>query len=425
MNLSNENRLLLYCAQTEIPVVIRNKVEDLIKLPPLNWEEVLASASWYGITPLLYKNLNDICEGRFAPCEIMDKLRADYHGNLARNMYIYEELKRLLDAFHENGVDVIILKGAALAKIVYDDIGLRPMGDIDLMVKKEDLPYAEKIMLELGYIFKGNESPEWYRLNHKEICYVHSDKNIPVEIHWHISRKSHPTRINVYDTGIIKRWWEDAKSIEFLGSKVHILSPEDLIIHLCLHFLKHRFIMTRNGGFSSRGAFIQMCDVFQTLKYYKDEIDWELFKCKTEKYGIDIPIHTTLYIVEKFMGETDDTLHKVLNVFSTASLDNESLQLIEKKILIREDKLNVIPTHFIQSQATYGLKEKSETLRNHIFPNPESISKRYSISLSSKWLYLYYLIRPFSLLLKYGKIIFVIPRIKEDVILKRWISDKD
>ncbi len=423
MNLSNENRLLLYCAQTRIPEATLNQVKDIISLP-LNWEEVLESSSWYGIALLLYHNLNKIQEGCLIPKDVMDKLKKTYYGNVTRNMDLYEELKRILEAFHEKGVKVIVLKGAALEKIVYGDIGLRPMYDIDLLVKKEDLPYAEKIVSELGYLFKGNESPEWYRQNHKEICYIHPERNIPVEIHWHISMKSHPARICVNDTSIIEGWWKHAKNIEFNGIKALILSPEDLIIHLCLHFLKHRF-MTRNGSFSSRCTLIQMCDIFLTLKHYKGEIDWEVFKCKTEKYGIDIPIHTSLFIVNKFIGENDDTLYNALNIFTSESLDNESLQLIEKRILIREDKLNVIPTHFIQSQAAYSLKEKVGTLRSHIFPNPESIYNRNSIPLSSKGLYLYYLIRPFSLLLKYGKIIFVIPRIKEDVILKRWISSKD
>ena len=386
MNLSNENRLLLYCAQKEMPVVISNKVKNLIKLP-LNWEEVLASAFWYGISPLLYKNLKDIQKTHFIPRDFMNKLRTAYHENLARNMYIYAELKRILEVFHEKGIEVIVLKGAALAKIVYGDIGLRPMSDIDLLFKKEDLPNAEKIISGLGYLFQSSIPPEHYRENHNQIPYIHMEKNILVEIHWHISRESYPARIRINDTSIIKRWWEDAKIIELYSSKAYILSPEDLIIHLCLHFLKHRFTMTRNGSFSSRGAFMQMCDIFQTLKHYKDEIDWKVFKCKTEKYGIDIPIHTSLFIVDKFIGENDDTLYNALNIFTSESLDNESLQLIEKRILIREDKLSVIPTHFIKSQAAYGLKEKVGTLRSHIFPNPKSISNRYFIPLSSKRLY--------------------------------------
>ncbi len=183
MNLSNENRLLLYCAQTRIPEDTQNKVKDILSFP-LNWEEVLESAFWYGISPLLYKNLKDIQKTHFIPRDFMNKLRTAYHKNLARNMFIYEELKSILEAYNKNGIKVIVLKGAALAKIVYGDIGLRPMGDIDLLFKKEDLPNAEKTISELGYILKGNESPEWYRTNHKEICHLQRDRNMPVESHW-------------------------------------------------------------------------------------------------------------------------------------------------------------------------------------------------------------------------------------------------
>ncbi len=168
-----------------------------------------------------------------------------------------------------------------------------------------------------------------------------------------------------------------------------------------------------------------MCDIFLTLKHYKGEIDWKLFKCKTEKYGIDIPIHTTLYIVKKFMGEKDDTLHKVLNIFSTESLDKESVQIINKRILIREGDLTLVPSTFIQSQVPLVFHEKIKTLLRYIFPNPRVISKRYNIPLYSKRVYFYYLIRPLSLLLRYRKIILETPRIKEELIIKRWISSKD
>ncbi|MDR4497685.1 MAG: nucleotidyltransferase family protein [Candidatus Scalindua sp.] len=423
MNLSHENKLLLYCAQTEIPAVIRNRVKELIKLP-LSWEEILESASWHGISPLLYNNLKGIQETECIPPGVMGKLRAAYHGNLARNMYLYTELKRILEAFHEKRIKVIVLKGAALAKIVYGDIGLRPMSDIDLLVKKEDLPCAEKIISELGYLFEGIESPEWYRINHQEICYIHPKNNIPVEIHWHITNKSHPFRIRSFETDIIERWWEGAKTTDFSGSKAFTLCPEDLIFHLCLHFLKHRFI-SQNGAFSSKGAFLQTCDIFQTLKHYGKEGNWERLACKAKEYGISNPIYATLFIVREFVGKHDDIVHNVLSKFASVSLDKEIVRLINKRILIRESDLTIVPHKFIQSQATHSFKEKAETLLSHIFPNPESISNRHSIPLSSKRLYLYYLIRPFNLLLKYGKIIFVISRIKEDVILKRWIGGKN
>ena len=355
MNISHENRLLLHCLQASISGNTGDKIKDVINIP-LNWEEVLASAFWHGIAPLLYHNLKNISKGHCIPQEVMDQLRTAYHGNLARNMYLYAELKRILETFCDKGVKVIVLKGAALAKTVYSDIGLRQMSDVDLLVKKEDLPCAEKIMSGLDYRFQGDMPPEWYRENHQHISYVNSEKNIPVEIHWHIARKAHPLRIRIIND-IIERWWEEAKTIEFSGSKVQILSPEDLIIHLCLHFLKHRFI-NQNGGFSSKGALIQLCDIFQTLKYYRDDIDWVRFKSEAEKYGIDSLMYTTLSIVREIMGEHDDVFHNALSSVRSEDLDKELVRLINKRILIREDTLPAAPGSFIKEIGRASCRER-------------------------------------------------------------------
>jgi hypothetical protein len=390
----------------------------------LNWEEVLKSTFWQGIAPLLYSNLKNIQESYFIPENVMDKLKKAYYRNVTKNMYMYEELNRILKAFHDIGVGVIVLKGMALANTVYSDMGLRPIGDIDLLVKKEDLPHAEKTMTELGYHFHGDMPPEWYRENHQHITYIHREKNIPVEIHWHIANKSHPSRIRNLGTNIIERWWEEAKTIEFSGRKALILCPDDLIIHLSLHFLKHRFI-SQNGSFSSKGALIQLCDIFQTLKYYRDEIDWVRLKGKAEKYGIDSPIFTTLFIVKEIIGGNDDVFHNALCSFASVSLDRELIRLIKKRILIKENVLTIIPNTLIQSQVAHTFQEKVKILLRGTFPSPEVISKKYSIPLTSKMLYFYYVIYPFRLLLKYRKTIFEISRAKEEAILNTWINSQD
>ena len=46
----------------------------------------------------------------------------------------------------------MLLKGAALAITVYDSIGLRPMGDLDLLVPEERLAEAVARLKALGYV---------------------------------------------------------------------------------------------------------------------------------------------------------------------------------------------------------------------------------------------------------------------------------
>jgi hypothetical protein len=423
MNLSNENRLLLYCAQIKIPEDTLNKAEDILSLS-LDWKEILESARWHGIVPLLYNNLKGLQESHFIPQEVMNELRAAYNANLARNMYIYAELNSILGAFREKKVGVIVLKGAALAKTVYGDIGLRPMSDVDLLVKKEDLPRAEKIMCGSGYLFQGNMSPEWYRKNHQHIVYIHPNKNILVEIHWHIANKSHPFRIRNIDIGLIERWWERANTVEISGKKVLILCPDDLIFHLCLHFLKHRFI-GHKAVFGSKGALIQLCDIFQILKHYRDKINWARLKCEAEKYGVDSIIYTTLFIATETIGKHDDIFHDILNRFSPESLDEKIVRLINKRILDREDAFPAVPRTLIKSQVEDSFPEKVKVLLKQIFPHPEVLSKKYSVPMPSKRLYFCYLIHPLNLLLKSGRIVSEAPRIKEDVILRKWIGAKN
>ena len=423
MNLSNEDKLLLLCSAPDITKARQDHIKELLNLS-LNWEEVLESAHWYGIAPLLYHNLNNIQERQFIPEKIMSAFEKVYHKNAVRNTYLFQELNIILEALNGNGIDVIILKGIALAETVYGDMGLRPMGDIDFMVKREDLLQAERIVSGLGYHFHGNIPSEKYRENHQEIGYIHNKKKISIDIHWHISNKSHPARIRVIDNNIIENWWKDARSVECYGRKALTLSPEDFVLHLCLHFLKHRFI-TQNGAFSSKCALLQMCDIFQTIKLYKDEIDWKMFKYKADKYGLVSPVHASLFIVDGFVGKHDDTLHDVLNVFKSEILDEKLISLINKRILVKEKDLTLVPKDVIQSQIPIVFDEKVKTFFKYIFPNRAVISKRYNVPPYSKRLYFYYLVRPLSLLLRYRGIVFESQRIKEELTLMKWINSKD
>ena len=393
MNLSNENRLLLYCAQTRIPEDTLNKVKDIISLP-LNWEGVLESALSQGIAPLLCHNLKKIQKSHFIPEKVMHKLERAYYANVARNMYHYEELKRILEAFNEKGVKVIVLKGAALDKIVYGDIGLRTFGDLDLLVKKEDLPYAKKIMSDLEYVSTpGKKSEEWQRMNHFHLpLYIQTDKSIAVEIHWHITGDSFHINID--------EWWEMAKVIKIDNCQALILSPEDMLIHLCLHLFNHGY-----GKITLRG----LCDIFGTLTYYRKEINWQRFQDKVDKYKISKPVYTILYFINKHEMDDDNSLRWIkLNLVNL-----KLLTLIEKRILGEHGVHSDIPTQLVQSMVLDKPSKKARILLKIIFPTREGMVKRYQISSSSKKIYFYYIFRPFYLFFKYGKFILEILRLKK------------
>ena len=93
-----------------------------------------------------------------------------------------QQLAEALGAFRDAGIPTIVLKGAYVAEAVYKNIALRPMSDVDILVKKKDLPAVEKILLKLGY-----DPPEHPRMQNKtrySRVPFHKLGGIGIEVHW-------------------------------------------------------------------------------------------------------------------------------------------------------------------------------------------------------------------------------------------------
>jgi hypothetical protein len=168
-----------------------------------------------------------------------------------------------------------------------------------------------------------------------------------------------------------------------------------------------------------------MCDIFQAVKHYRAAIHWEGLKYKAEKYGIISPLYTTLFIVKEFIGKQDGSMDDALRGFASEDLDKELVWLFNKRILYREDKLPFVPGSFIKILAASRFKAKAKALLKSIFPDTKTISHKYKVPRSSNRLYLYYLVHPFSLLLKAKNIIVQTARVKEDTILYKWVNGEE
>lgn len=86
--------------------------------------------------------------------------------------YLHEQ-NSIKHAFDEVGIPFVVLKGCASA-IYYADPSKRSMGDIDLLVSKEDYEKAKKILLSGGYYIHHEEDTRNIALkNHSVIVELH------------------------------------------------------------------------------------------------------------------------------------------------------------------------------------------------------------------------------------------------------------
>ena len=104
---------------------------------PNDWRLLVATAWREGVAPLLYHTLRETGWLANAPPDVQADLRQAYYAITARNLLIYRELSRILAAL--SPLPAVVLKGAAVAATLYPNIGLRPMGDLDLLVPQGQL----------------------------------------------------------------------------------------------------------------------------------------------------------------------------------------------------------------------------------------------------------------------------------------------
>ncbi len=372
MAFSNEQKLLLYCSQARISKTDLRSIKALSTLS-MDWRYVSDTALSNGIAPLLYYNLKKIHAHHDIPSGTLDQLKNVYLTNTAKNTYLGNELCRILGKFAKKCIDVMVLKGPALANSVYPDFGLRMYGDIDILIKKEDLPVVENLIPELGYVFTEDSIKQEY---HKEKHYhlapcIHSDKNIVLEIHWNVTNRFH---LN------IDSWWQRSRTEKIMGCSARVLSPNDLFQHLCIHTSKHGF---RNIDLRD------ICDISETIKCYGEEIDWTLFQKEIDSYPISREVYSILYYVKRmFCSDVS-----CLNWLTYQKADLKLISLLEELIFC-EDRDTVLTEAISKILVKNSLKNKLGVVINDFFPDRKLMSERYSLPLFSKRMYFYYLVRP-------------------------------
>ena len=222
---------------------------------------------------------------------ILAKRKEEYYKTSARNIVLYEEAKKLIGELDGCGIETIMLKGIFLAEHVYGNIALRPMTDVDILIKKEDLPRASEALGILGYLKPGHymdflNNDRASSIN--SIMYFAEDSRRPsIHVHWHIINSTWPLEALV--EGIdIQRIWADARDTAVGGVKTLTLAPEHLLIYLAHHGLHHSFDTPA-----------MVLDITETIRFYADDMDWLKMKKEAKALGLLYTVYIALTFVSK------------------------------------------------------------------------------------------------------------------------------
>jgi len=256
-------------------------VSDLETLPlhtADEWKETIESAAAHGLIPLLYKRLKNSAVGNRLPAGLARTIEEQYLAVAARNMMLADELAGILQACERENRPCMPLRGLALAEDLFGDITLRPMGDIDLLVRREDLEDITSILCGLG--FQQMDRRPGFAIDYYYTLKFFKDRHgwIIVEPHWTITYPPFADRV---DMGLV---WERSERDRVVGVTSRKLAVEDLLFHLCLH-LVHQ---------GDEAPLLHFFEIDRLIRQRHESIDWSGVALMAEMSGQGFLLHRAL-----------------------------------------------------------------------------------------------------------------------------------
>ncbi len=184
-----------------------------------------------GVAPLLCRHLP---KSAAVPRDLLGALWGAYCANVRWNQGALAEIAHILAALRLSGVDAIPLKGAVGALTLLGDEGLYAGSDIDLLVRRERLEEAVRILGASGYV----DSHAAIDVS-LEASYHHCQARgaFHVEVHWNLVQPPFEA-----DPGF---WWEDATPCETPAGAAWALSTEKYLLYLIYRLYSHGFAPLR------------------------------------------------------------------------------------------------------------------------------------------------------------------------------------
>ncbi len=182
-------------------------------------EKAEKTANKHRITSLLYYGALNCGIDEASP--VMQKM----FFNTCRQVSVNEQqkfvLSELLKEFEKNSVCYMLLKGANLKRI-YPKPEMRPMGDIDILIKTEQYDTIKLIMESLDY-------KEVVESDHE---FVWDKRGVHIELHKCLIPSYNKDYYAYFGDG-----WRLAHPA--YDASYHTMTPEDEFIYLFTHFAKH------------------------------------------------------------------------------------------------------------------------------------------------------------------------------------------
>jgi len=234
----------------------------------ISWNDIIQNAEVQGIAPLLYYRLRQNAVD--IPAASVRTLKGLYIRHRRSWEVRTSVLQEIAAGCEERGIPLTLLKGAALAHLLYPEPGLRPSSDIDILVPEAHIPAACDLLKFIGFDLPSITSPKAYLQKHlPQATLGREGEMVKVDLHHHLLKQGRPNRIDIAGNS--------APPLKFSlgagGPAARTLNLEDTLRYLCLHFcdIGHEPLSPVSGN----TRLIWATDIIGFSERYAGDINWE------------------------------------------------------------------------------------------------------------------------------------------------------
>lgn len=303
---SAEQRLLLTCARLDPEERAGPEIAALVQ-HPLDWDALLFHARLHSLAPLLHRQLKLAGQLDALPEQPGRSLLQLFHATAYRNRLFSKENARLLGAFREAGIPVMVPKGLSLLEEVYRNVALRPLIDLIFLVPPERLAEAEGLFRRDGYWLKP---PHPIDALYRWFCPVllfEAMRGMRIQVLLMADLNTWPRFERLSTAGM----WERAQLVSSDGEERWRLSPEDLLLYLCLQADNHGFlnrvavhdVAPAELLFAawSNNRMIRFTDI-HLARHHERAIDWDRFIELAAGSALEETAYTSLFLAHRLLG---------------------------------------------------------------------------------------------------------------------------
>ncbi len=257
----------------------------------------------YRLMPMLYKNISKSS----LESDLNGRLKGIYRYSFYFNQMLFHQAHRIIDQLNKAGIRVLLLKGAAITLQYYQDYGIRPMGDIDILVDRANVAAAVKIIEENSWTKKIDiELKEAMRTWHS--IDFSNKLGYGFDLHWYTM---HQCCWETIDADI----WDHAREVNYQGLLVYVCDPADMILQACTHGIIWGEVT----------PIWWIMDVITILEGENRNIDWQRLIQQARQRKLVLTLRACFTCIEKYIPGLIPA--GIMKTILTEEIDPEESQL--------------------------------------------------------------------------------------------------